>query len=472
MNSSKTPLCVDLDGTLVLTDTMWEAFFTLLKQQPFRAFELAWLLKRGRGYGKHHIASQVSLIIDLLPYNQPLIEWLTQEKAHGRSLYLVTGSNEKFARQVAQHVDIFDGVIASTHEHVMTGKDKADTLIERFGDKKFAYVGNSKTDVHVWQHATEAVVVNASPYTLARAKDVSNVTKTLGSSRIQLPVLLRAIRWHQWIKNLLIFVPALTAHRLLDISVLTSSLLAFISFSAIASAVYLMNDLSDIAADRQNEYKKHRPIASGKLSILFALKLGVALGIISLLIAGLLLPSKFLALVLIYAIINIAYSLSLKRVVGVDVILITSLYVLRILAGSAATGIVSSPWLLAFAGLVFLSLALVKRVSELTNLNGKKAVGRGYHKQHLVPLTYIGMASSATSLIVLAFYMGSPSVQGLYEQPLLLWFLLPLFALWLARVWKVTRSGHMHEDPTVFAGKDAISHAIGIAAIIIVFLAT
>lgn len=469
----KKPICVDLDGTLVLTDTMWEAFFGALKNHPLLAFQMLWWLKQGRGYGKHKIAERASLIAESLPYNQELITWLEHQKESGRKLYLVTGSNEKFAKLIAKHVGIFEDVISSTHKRPMSGRDKAAALIERFGKRGFAYAGNAAVDIPVWQAASKVIVVNATPTVIRAAEQLGIITK-IGQRRTSWYTILRAIRWHQWTKNILIFVPLLTAHQLVNSAAVWSACFAFIAFSAIASVIYLMNDLVDLPADRQNPYKKYRPLASGQLPILTALWLGLLLGLTSLIIA-LFLPPLFLGIIVTYALVNIAYSLKLKRIIGIDVLVIASLYVLRIFAGSAASGVLTSPWLFAFAASVFLSLALVKRVSEINNLatvNKTKLSGRGYVQSHRQALMGIGILAGIASLAIFAFYVGSPVVQILYRTPVLLWLLVPLFGVWLARVWHITNSGNMHEDPTVFAAKDPISYATAIAAVMIVLLAT
>ncbi|MBI1833584.1 MAG: UbiA family prenyltransferase [Candidatus Andersenbacteria bacterium] len=469
----KPPLCVDLDGTLTLSDTMAEALFTLLKDKPFMALHVFRWMKSGKGAGKHEIASRAELVVDLLPYNEALIEYLKHERQNGRKLYLVTGSNEKFARMVAEHIGLFDDVIASSKARGMTGSDKAAALIDRFGEGKFAYAGNSMADLIVWKHASERILVNTSRGVAEAAKKLGPISQTIGEHRLSLKVFLRSIRWHQWIKNLLIFVPLLTAHQIFNIPALGMAGFAFISFSAIASAVYLLNDLVDLPADRQNPHKKHRPLASGKMTIKTALISGLTLGILSLLIT-LLLPLPFLWLILIYIVLNLAYSLRLKKVIALDVILITSLYVLRIFAGSAATGIPVSPWLLLFAALIFFSLALIKRVSEISNLEEsgrKKATGRGYTVTHRKPLTILGLICSYLSLGVLALYITSPAVTPLYTTPILLWLLIPIFFLGLQRMWNVTNAGSMHEDPTVYAGKDWFSYAAAVITIMILFFA-
>ena len=471
--SAKKPLCVDLDGTLVLTDTMWEAFFALIKQEPTHIFSTMWHIKYGRGYGKHKIAAKTSVEPNLLPYNTPLLNWIKAEKASGRKIYLVTGSNEKFAHAVADYLGIFDGVIASTHKRVMSGPDKADALTTQFGDKGFAYAGNSTADLPAWKAADEIILVNTSKAVEALAKQLGPVTKTFPGEALTARLILRAIRWHQWIKNILLFVPVLTAHELMNPSAMVNAALGFISFSAIASAVYVMNDLTDTTADRQNAYKKHRPIAAGRLSPQAAMKIGAVLGVTSIGVA-LLLPASFLLVIALYILINIAYSLKLKRVIGLDVLIITSLYVLRIFAGSAATGITTSPWLFIFAAGVFLSLALVKRVSEIINaeVQGSNKSGRAYTSDHLPLLTRIGSISMYASLVVLILYIQNPTVQVLYRVPMLLWLLVPMFWVWMYRVWRITKAGQMHEDPTVFTGKDPASILAGVVAITIVFLAS
>lgn len=468
------PLCVDLDGTITYTDTIAEAFFMLFKKNPLTAFSTIFWLRSGKGSYKHALASKVELLVDTLPYNEECLRWLAAEKKRGRTIYLVTGTNEKFAHLVADHLGIFDGVIASTKDRVMTHHDKSKELVERFGDKGFAYAGNSAADIAVWKHAGERILVNTPARIAKAAQAFGAITKIISPKRTSIKFVLRAIRWHQWSKNLLLFVPMITSHRVFDSGVFVSALIGFASFSAIASSIYLFNDLVDLPADRKHPYKKYRPIAAGTLSIHSAIALGVLLVMVSFLLA-LTLPTQFLYFILLYIALNLAYSLRLKKIVGIDVLLIASLYVLRMLAGSVATNIVVSSWLFVFGACIFLGLALVKRTSEIRNLQetGKKrAAGRGYDVEHYVGLVLAGKFVSYGSLAILGLYIHSPAVTPLYEKPILLWFLLPMFALWIHRVWNLTTAGNMHEDPTEFAAKDLYSYITFAASLFVVLLAS
>lgn len=471
--SDTVALCVDLDGTLIHSDLLLESFLLLIKQNPLYLLLLPFWLLGGKARLKREIASRVALDGSALPYTQPLLAWLREQKTAGRKLWLVTASDESLARAVADHVGLFDGVLASNGQTNLAGSHKAAALVAKFGEKGFDYCGNASVDLRVWPHARGAIVVNGSEALAAQAARVTQVVGTYPFKSGGLKVVLKALRVHQWAKNALIFVPVAAAHQLGDVSVLVQSLLAFVAFSLCASSVYLLNDMLDLAADRQHHSKCKRPFAAGTLSLLFGLAAAPLLLVAALLIS-LLLPPKFLLVLTAYYVVTLAYSFSLKRMVMIDVLTLAGLYTVRIVAGAAATAIPLSFWLLMFAIFIFLSLAIVKRYAELHQMKvqGKlKAQGRGYQVEDLSLLQSLGGASGYLSILVLALYLNTPDVARMYQQPKLVWLLVPIMLYWISRIWMQTHRGNMHDDPLVYALKDRTSLITGALAALVLALA-
>jgi 4-hydroxybenzoate polyprenyltransferase len=284
-------------------------------------------------------------------------------------------------------------------------------------------------------------------------------------------LLLKAMRVHQWVKNILIFVPLLMAFQILDVNLAIRAAGAFIAFSLMASGTYLFNDLMDLEADRAHPTKRHRPFASGALSVRWGQVLIPAL-VGAGLVIGWFLSVPFLIVLVGYTIITLTYSLRLKRLVLVDVLVLAGLYTWRIFAGAIAAGVALSAWLLAFSMFMFFSLALLKRTSELLEMRAEgklKASGRGYHVDDLSQLTIFGSTSGYISVLVLALYINSDAVRALYHRPEALWLICPLILYWVSRVWLIGHRGQMHSDPIVFALKDRVSYGVG--AIVVGLLA-
>lgn len=471
--SDSVPLCVDLDGTLIHSDLLLESFLLLIKRNPLYLLLLPlWLLK-GKANLKSQIARRVQIDGADLPYTKPFVEWLQAQKSQGRSLWLCTASDARLAQSVATHLGIFDGVLASDGQLNLAGVNKAAELVKRFGEKGFDYCGNHHVDLSVWRHARAAIVVNAGPALVAQAAAVAKVETSFAPMRGGFKVVTKALRVHQWAKNGLIFVPVAAAHQLSDVHVLWQSLLAFVAFSLCASSVYLLNDMLDLAADRQHHSKRHRPFASGQLSLLFGLAAAPLLLVVAVLIS-LVLPIKFLGVLAAYYVVTLAYSFGLKRLVMLDVLTLAGLYTVRIVAGAAATAIPLSFWLLMFAIFIFLSLAIVKRYAELHAMRqqGKlKAQGRGYQVEDIALLQSLGASSGYLSILVLALYLNSPDVSVMYHYPKLVWALVPIMLYWVSRIWMQTHRGQMHDDPLVYALKDRISLLTGLAAAVVLWLA-
>jgi 4-hydroxybenzoate polyprenyltransferase len=456
------PLAVDCDGTLIKTDLLFEAFCALLKQSSGTVFLLPFWLLKGKAYLKQCLAKRVDLDVTLLPYNTQLLNFLLQEKAKGRKLVLVTASPRKFAQQIADHLDLFCMVIATDGDKNVCGKYKAESLVTAFGEQAFEYAANDWIDMEVWKRARGAILVNASTRLQSQVVKLTSVSQVFPDTSKRLRSYLKALRLHQWLKNLLVFVPLCTAHLVHDFGLLTQATVAFLAYSLTASSTYVVNDLLDLPADRAHPRKRFRPFAAGDISIVqgFVLLPGL---LAAALVLTLLLPARFVWLLGGYSLITLAYSLWLKKWVVLDIITLAGLYSLRILTGAAATGIQPSFWLLAFSMFIFLSLALVKRCSELSVVlkSGKEqASGRGYRVDDLSLLESLGTASGYMAVLVLALYINSADVTRLYSQPRWLWLLCPLLLYWISHIWIKTHRGEMHDDPVIFAVQDKPSWLI------------
>jgi 4-hydroxybenzoate polyprenyltransferase len=469
----KVPLCVDLDGTLVRTDLLVESWFALLKRSALLAFLAPVWLVAGKARLKHEIANRVDLDVHSFPYDSAFLQYLLDQHRQRRKLVLTTASHEKYAKQVAEHLGIFSEVMASNEQTNFSGAEKCRLLVDRFGNGGFDYAGNSRADYKIFPHARRAILVNPESGVEKTAKRFGNVEKIFRHKPGGLTVYLRAMRPHQWIKNLLVFVSLAAAHELGNLALLGQAILAFVAFSLCASSVYLLNDLLDLPADRAHMRKRSRPFASGAASV----KVGVVL-IPCLLVAAVgiatILPTTFLAALLAYYLSTVAYSLWLKGKVLVDVLVLAGLYTLRILAGAAAVAIAPSFWLLAFSMFLFLSLAMVKRYSELLDLMsaGKNtAKGRGYEVTDLATVQSLGAAGGYCAVLVLALYINSDDVRIKYARPEVIWLLCPLLLYWISRMWQRAGRGQMDDDPIVFAIKDRVSRWVGGVFIAVVVVA-
>jgi len=471
------PLCVDLDGTLIRTDLTFESLLGALKRRPWLLFLLPLWWSRGKSHLKHRLVQAAQLDVSVLPYRAEVLDMIHQARRDGRHVALVTGSHQTLARQVADHLPLFDTVLATTEERNLIGANKALVLEQMFGRGQFEYVANGRVDLAVWQRSGAAVTVNAPPSVVRQVAGMDIPHQDIPNEGTTWRTWIKAIRLQQWLKNLLLLVPVITAHEVLNVHALGAALLAFLSFGACASSTYLINDLLDLDADRHHQKKKHRPFAAGTLDVRAGLMAIVLLMFCGVGLAALL-PAGFQLALAAYLITTLLYSLWLKRVASLDVIILAGLYTLRIIAGALATAISLSFWLLAFSMFVFLSLALVKRVAELVEVRKKELSsgtslgrlrGREYATEDLIVLQSLGGASGYLSVLVLALYIHSPEVSELYRSPELLWLIAPLMLLWITRLWVVTTRGYMDEDPIFFAAKDPETWAT--AAVVAVILA-
>lgn len=459
------PLVVDLDGTLVMGNLLVEAILALIKRTPQLVFLLPLWLLRGRAALKQEVAQRVDFDIATILLNQPFLEHLKLEKARGRPLVVITGGPEKWANIIAAALGLFDEVLVIDDVRDPGRRETLALLGERFGPGGFDYAGATAADAPIWQAARRATLVNASPRLVRWAAGHLAVEYVLPREAARVATYLRALRVHQWLKNLLLFVPLVTALRFTDVGAIIQLSIGFFAFSLCASSVYLLNDILDVHDDRRHPRKRKRPFAAGELSLADGAIL------IPVLLAGAVLLATFLppafgAVLAIYYATTLAYSFKLKQLEVVDILALALLYTTRVFAGGSAADITLTFWLLAFAVFVFLSLALAKRCAELVMLSkrgGEAASGRGYRVADLPLLYGMGTGAGYVAALVLGLYINSAQIEHGYANPEFLWILVPLLVYWITRVWLKTYRGEMHDDPLVFAARDSATPALAAA---------
>ncbi|WP_425041421.1 UbiA family prenyltransferase [Primorskyibacter sp. S187A] len=464
-------IVVDLDDTLVQTDTLVEALLHAFGRAPLATLSLFARLWRDRAQLKAEITKAAPLDIATLPYNEALVAWLRSQSEAGREIILATAADRSTAQQVADHLKLFDTVLASDGQTNLKGAAKRDAIRAHLAGAPYVYVGDCAADLPLWQDAAEIGAVNAGEALVRKISEMDKPVHRFDTEIDRPAALWRGMRPYQWVKNILVFLPLLAAHQWGNPGLLAMGLGAFVAFSLAASAVYLINDLLDIQDDRSHREKRHRPIAAGRLRAKTACVAAAALFVLSLVLAALVSPA-LLGILLIYVAATFAYSILIKTKPAIDVLWLAGLYTTRVLAGAAATGIVASYWLLAFSIFVFLSLACAKRCSELqTYFTGESAKisRRGYRASDIEVVTAFGVASAFSSVIMLLLYLQDDRVIQLYSRPELLILVGALLLYWLCRVWIKVKRDELSADPIVFALKDRISRFTGLA-IVLVFI--
>jgi 4-hydroxybenzoate polyprenyltransferase len=472
MTPDAVPLCLDIIGTLTAADVRDERRISALRDSPPL---LGWLLRRwragrrsaSRGPGPQGAAARI------LPFRAELLQWLREQHAAGRRLVLVDDNDdddEQIAEQIALHLGLFAEVVR-TEGAGSAAERKRRALVDRFGEHGFDYAGSDPSDMIVWEASRAALVVGDRNLG-DRVGLKTRVLRVFPASKPTLRTWVRAIRLHQWIKNALVFLPPLLAHRIADPTVLLNAAMAFVAFGCCASSVYVINDLFDLAADRAHPRKRHRPFATALLSVRSGVHAAIVLLLCAVLLAALI--GRLYVLVLAgYYVVTWAYSLRLKRIALLDVMTLAGLYTLRIIAGAAATHIEPSFWLLAFSVFLFLSLGFVKRYAELYDARKADELvgqGRGYGADDLSLIMSLGTASGYCGVVVIALYINSADAIAMYHHHKTMWLICPLMLFWISRVWMLTARGHMHDDPVVFALRDRTSLLILVALGLIVLL--
>lgn len=473
MSISKAPLVVDLDGTLIATDTLVESVVKLIKRSPLNLFRLFFWLLRGRASLKSQVAALVELDASRLPYRQELLAYVKAERAAGRKIVLATAAHESIASKVASHLGLFDLVLATKGSRNLKGDEKLKAIRSEVGER-FSYAGDSATDLPVWCAAESALLVGVSN-TVAKSVRAKNtlIEREFAVDSGEFGTWLRALRVHQWVKNSLLFVPFFLAFGSVDPFELVWLVIAFFAFSFVASATYVVNDLWDLDNDRGHPRKCKRPFASGALSIPRGLAVSGAL-LVTGFGAALVVTPAFCLMLLVYLVVTSAYSWFLKGYVLMDVMSLSVLYTLRILAGALASTATISSWLLAFSVFMFLSLALVKRCGELVSLEaagGEATTGRDYRVTDLAVLWPLGVGAALSAVVVFGLFISSPDTTDRYGAPELLWLAALGLIYWLARLWIKTSRGEMHDDPVAYAIKDRGSRITVLFMLGIVLLA-
>ncbi len=446
--SELVPLYVDLDGTLTPVDVSLESFVAYARQGPVQMARLIGWLVRGRALAKARVAAALPIDPALVPIRPEVQALIETARAEGRSVILASASDLANVQAIADHLGYFGAAMGSTDTHNLKGRNKLVAIKAQVGGAPFDYAGDSRADVPLWAAARAGFSVEHNP-------QLSNVTQLrIPPSRPR--ALIKAMRPHQWAKNALIFVPILTAGLATDLHAIGLAALAMLCFSLLASSVYLVNDLLDIQADRAHKTKRKRPLAAGTLSIPLALAAAILLVIVPLSAALFWLGLPTMLVLLAYLILTTAYSFRLKAVMTLDVITLACLYTVRIVAGATAIHVKLSFWLFTFAVFFFLSLAYLKRYTELSAAvePGKLVKGRGYLPEDLRVVEISGISAGMLSILILALFINSLTGSKAYATPELLWLLCLPLLYWINRVWMMARRGQVEGDPVAFAIKD------------------
>ena len=459
------PLVVDVDGSLVGGDLLIEGIVRFLVASPFSLFAIPFWLIRGRASLKRQVARAVSLPPATLVLNPAVLDEIASAKAGGREVWLASASDEMAVAPLVEAAGA-TGCLASDGCTNLAGSAKAAALVERFGEGGFDYVGNERRDLAVWKRARHAIGVNLSASLAGQVRALDGKARFLPGLGGGPRDYFRALRPHQWVKNVLVFAPLVAAHETQPWLYLVAAGV-FVALSACASGTYLLNDLLDLPYDRRHTSKRRRPMAAGKTPLLPMMGMGAALVTGGLGLAFALSPWAGLCM-LGYLIASVAYSLLLKRKVFLDVVTLALLYALRVFAGATAASILLSPWFLAFFLFAFLTLAVVKRQHELRTLHNSgesNAKGRAYMTDDLAAMTALAAGSGFAAVVVFALYIQSSDVLTLYSRPVFLWAICPVLLYWLGRLTLLANRGAVADDPVVFAVRDRVSWLVGLGVL-------
>jgi 4-hydroxybenzoate polyprenyltransferase/phosphoserine phosphatase len=475
--AARETIVVDMDRTLLAVDMTLESVLGLAGRKPWKIPAMIGWALAGRAVLKARLAREAIPDVDLAPANPEVIDFLRQKKAEGAFIVLASASNEDVVKAVAANFSFFDATHGSNSENNFKGADKADFLDSTYGQGAYTYLGDSPSDLKVWERGGKAVTVGApkavQEEAAKRASAHEHINVASRDRKAYIRQLVKTLRPHQWSKNVLIFVPLLAAQEI-NAGTITAALLAFVAFSLTASSVYVLNDMVDLDADRAHPRKKKRPFASGIVPVKDGFVLGPLLLLAAFAIAVFLLPPLFVLVLAGYYALTTSYSFFLKKKIMVDTFTLAGLYTIRIIAGGAATAIPMSPWLIGFSIFFFLALAIAKRLGELVAVIQKdtgRASKRDYSAVDLGMVQSLGAAAGYASVLVLIFYFNSPEASSLYERPEVLWGVSPLILFWISRLLVIANRGHMDDDPIVFAAKDRTSMAVGALCLAIVLVA-
>jgi 4-hydroxybenzoate polyprenyltransferase len=471
---STLPLYVDLDGTLLATDLLHESLLKLVRSSPLSLLRLPLWLLRGKAALKREVTQRVDIDVTTLPYRPEVLELVRGARAAGRRTVLATASHETLARKVAQHLGLFDAVLATDGVRNLKGAGKLAAIQADAGGAAFSYAGDHPADLAVWRGAGAAVVVSRSGGLARRAARVTGVEAVIKPKATGLKRYVYGIRAHQWLKNVLIFLPLMPVLHDLTSTLIIDACVAFLAFGLMASSIYILNDLLDLESDRRHHRKRNRPFAAGEIPASTGVLMSLSLCAASLVLSFALLPMSFVGVLLFYMVLTTAYSVTLKRRALVDVFALAALYTVRVAAGTAATGQPLSFWILSFSLFIFLSLALAKRYVELissTGDAGQMKRDRGYLPTDAPFVLAAGVAAGQMSALLLSLYLQDQQMLDRYDNPMYLWVLIPVFLFWTTRIWLKAIRGLLHDDPVVFAARDWVSRIAVVIGAIALWLA-
>lgn len=467
---------IDLDGTFLRTDTLWESLLQLIRRKPWLICVFLFHVVAGKARLKAWLASHVELDVANLPYRPEVLEFVMRQRALGHKVVLATGAHRSIATAIARHYGCFHDVLASDEQTNLTGENKLHRILEDCENGPFHYVGDSRHDIPIWRKAStasyipKASVVGAARAACPSAKPLNAEPPLADAPPADFRVVLRQMRLHQWSKNVLLFLPLILAHRFGEVAAWFTVLWAFLSFSCCASAGHIVNDLLDLEADRRHPEKRFRPVASGSLAIQSALLMALILFAAGVVLSLSLLPLWFCLVVVGYTACSLWYSMALKELLLIDVLMLAGFYSYRIWAGGVVVDVEISRWFVAFSGFFFLNLAFLKRYTDLVAMKGGPQIEMGrrdYRVEDIEIIRVFGPVAGLLSVLVLALYLNSDTVVELYVHPARLWLMCPLMVYWIGRTWILSHRGEMPSDPVGFALRDRASYLVAIASIAI-----
>ena len=473
MKNHKKHLVVDLDRSLLKIDLFEEILAGSLINNPLVFIKTIMLAINYKARAKSFIAKNIEIEYDILPYNKMVIDIIANYKAQGYQILLATGAPTVYAIPIAKYLGIFDNVIATDGNRNNVGSKKLEAIRKTIGDD-FIYLADSKKDLPIWLHCKKAILVGKNNVLKNKLKKNGvTIINEIDTSKSCLAIIAKQLRMYQWAKNLLVFVPAVAGHSLFDDGIFINMLFAFCAFCLIASGIYIINDIHDLNSDRKHPINKARPISSGQLPVYLALFISMIMFIIGAVLT-LRLGLLFSIVILSYVLLNIIYSYCIKQVIILDLILLMTFYTIRLLAGYVSLAAIPSPWLLSFSILLFFSLGLLKRYIETILMRENNIVtisGRGYFINDSNILMTMGVSSSLVAGLVLLLYTGSENVNLLYNRPIILIALVPLYLYWVTWMWFMAERGKMESDPVIFAVKNKSTYIVLACLIIVGILA-
>jgi 4-hydroxybenzoate polyprenyltransferase len=427
----------------------------------------------GRAVAKERLAVAVAKEnLAHFPTNVELVSFAEREAARGRRVVLATAADRAIAKKAGARFQFITEIIASNGNENLKGEAKARELMNRFPDG-FVYAGDSPADLHIWSKASGAIIVGAGSALERKVGMSTPILATFPGTSVGASAIRRSLRLHQWAKNALVFVPLVLGGKAFEPTAWLHAAIAFVAIGLLASATYVLNDLWDLAEDRQHWSKKQRPLASGDLSIAFGFRLTAiaSLGAFALALA---VGMGSAAILAIYLALSLAYSFRLKREPIIDVFVLATLFTMRLALGMVVVGAALSPWLIVFSMFIFLSLSLAKRQTEIARMvehGRERTLGRGYCASDAPLVLAIGISTMiATVLIMVIYLIDDAFPTGFYRHPDMLWGFPVIIFLFLARIWLLCHRGNLHDDPVAFALKDRISLLHG-AAMVALFAA-